>query len=78
MLYIGVGCILAGYWSLGTFYHLFHITDKAPITKTLLGTLIASHIGLQIPMLTGLSKYLVCLIPSKIFLFIISFKLKNC
>ena len=52
---------------LGIFYHILHITDKAPITKALLGTFIASHIGLQVPMFTGLSKYLVCLIPSKYF-----------
>ena len=46
-------------------YHFYQISDKAPITKALLGTFITSHVALQIPMFSGLSKYLICLIPSK-------------
>ena len=46
-------------------YDFYQISDKAPITKALLGTFITSHVALQIPMFSGLSKYLICLIPSK-------------
>ena len=46
-------------------YHFYQISDKAPITKALLGTFITSHVALQIPMFSGLSIYLICLIPSR-------------
>lgn len=39
---------------------------KAPVTKALLGTLITSHVALQVPMFAGISKFLICLIPDSL------------
>lgn len=39
---------------------------RAPVTKALLGTFITSHVALQIPMFSELSRYLICLIPNSL------------
>ena len=46
----------------------FYFSDKAPVSKVILGSLSISHVGLNLGMFSHFQKYLVCKMPGKYFL----------
>ena len=46
----------------------FYFSDKAPVSKVILGSLSISHVGLNLGMFSHFQKYLVCKMPGKNFI----------
>ena len=45
--------------------NVFYFSDKAPVSKVILGSLSISHVGLNLGMFSHFQKYLVCKMPGK-------------